>query len=203
MSTLGFLDIYCGTVEGERATKRTLLQESIYVPQTFVPLPLLGKFSGTNIDFIIVQCLTLWYLTVLGSTVMWTVVVSSAAYLARSRTVFPASAFIELDLLPRAPLYGEVYMVNKGKWGFRLANKYNRAMNAFKKASKGQEMLGLRPWDAVKLIEYAGDMTKEVPEWNEVVECYKRASCMLRHEGPSLHPMHLQRVPGVYVKLEK
>ncbi|GER40970.1 gamma-soluble nsf attachment protein, partial [Striga asiatica] len=103
---------------------------------------------------------------------------------------------------------------------FRLANKYNRAMNAFKKASKGQEMLGPRPWNAVKLMEFARDMAKEVPEWNEVVECYKRAAELYvetrrsqlasdtlakgaRDENEQMTFDLYRAGVGVYVKLEK
>ncbi|KAL3654622.1 hypothetical protein CASFOL_001607 [Castilleja foliolosa] len=58
---------------------------------------------------------------------------------------------------------------------FRVARKYEKAKDAFEKASKGQEMQS-SPWDAAKHMESAGALAKEVSNWNEVSDFYKRAS---------------------------
>nr|GME03095.1 gamma-soluble NSF attachment protein [Ipomoea batatas] len=58
--------------------------------------------------------------------------------------------------------------------GFRLAKKYEQAKTAFEKASKGQEMLS-SPWDAAKLMESAAAMAKELGNWREVADFYRRA----------------------------
>ncbi|KAI3455874.1 hypothetical protein Pfo_012537 [Paulownia fortunei] len=58
---------------------------------------------------------------------------------------------------------------------YRLARKYEKAKDAFEKASKGQEMLS-SPWDAAKHMESAAALAKEVGNWNEVSDFYIRAS---------------------------
>ncbi|PIN17746.1 Protein required for fusion of vesicles in vesicular transport, gamma-SNAP [Handroanthus impetiginosus] len=58
---------------------------------------------------------------------------------------------------------------------YRLARKYEKAKDAFEKASKGQEMLS-SPWDAAKHMESAAASAKEVGNWNEVSDFYRRAS---------------------------
>lgn len=59
--------------------------------------------------------------------------------------------------------------------GFRLAKNYEKAKEAFEKASKGQEMLS-SPWDAAKHMESAATMAKELGNWKEVADFYRRAS---------------------------
>ncbi|EEF32488.1 gamma-soluble nsf attachment protein, putative [Ricinus communis] len=59
--------------------------------------------------------------------------------------------------------------------GFRLAKKYEKAKEAFEKASKGQEILS-SPWDAAKHMESAAALAKELRNWNEVADLYKKAS---------------------------
>ncbi|PHT89865.1 Gamma-soluble NSF attachment protein [Capsicum annuum] len=59
--------------------------------------------------------------------------------------------------------------------GFRVAKSYEKAKEAFEKASKGQEMLS-SPWDAAKHMESAATMTKELGNWKEVADLYRRAS---------------------------
>ncbi|XP_051125308.1 gamma-soluble NSF attachment protein isoform X2 [Andrographis paniculata] len=58
---------------------------------------------------------------------------------------------------------------------YRLAKKYEKAKDAFEKASKGQEMLS-SPWDAAKHMESAGALAKEVSNWNQVSDFYRHAS---------------------------
>ncbi|KAK6932029.1 hypothetical protein RJ641_001653 [Dillenia turbinata] len=58
---------------------------------------------------------------------------------------------------------------------FRLAKEYEKAKLAFEKASKAQEMLS-SPWDAAKHMESAGAVAKELGNWNEVADFYRRAS---------------------------
>ncbi|KAF7803935.1 gamma-soluble NSF attachment protein [Senna tora] len=59
--------------------------------------------------------------------------------------------------------------------GFRLAKDYERAKAAYEMASKGQEMLS-SPWDAAKHIESAAALAKDLSNWREVGDFYRRAS---------------------------
>ncbi|KAE9461498.1 hypothetical protein C3L33_06611, partial [Rhododendron williamsianum] len=59
--------------------------------------------------------------------------------------------------------------------GFRLAKNYEKAKVAFEKASRGQEMLS-SPWDAAKHMESAAALAKELSNWSEVADFYRRAS---------------------------
>ncbi|KAK7318708.1 hypothetical protein RJT34_03414 [Clitoria ternatea] len=59
--------------------------------------------------------------------------------------------------------------------GFRVAKDYERAKAAFEKASKGHEMQS-SPWDAAKYMESAAAMSKELRNWREVCDFYRRAS---------------------------
>ncbi|KAF1875740.1 hypothetical protein Lal_00006370, partial [Lupinus albus] len=68
--------------------------------------------------------------------------------------------------------------------GFRLAKDYDSAKATFEKASKGQEMLS-SPWEAAKHMESAGAMSKELRNWREVKDCYRRASELYIHCGRS------------------
>ncbi|KAK6916908.1 hypothetical protein RJ641_017659 [Dillenia turbinata] len=56
----------------------------------------------------------------------------------------------------------------------RLAKEYEKAKLAFEKASKVQEMLSSL-WDAAKHMESAGAVAKELGNWNEVADFYRRA----------------------------
>lgn len=58
---------------------------------------------------------------------------------------------------------------------FRAAKNYEKAKEAFEKASKGQEMLS-SPWDAAKHMESAASMAKNLSNWREVTDFYRRAS---------------------------
>ncbi|TXG48230.1 hypothetical protein EZV62_027524 [Acer yangbiense] len=58
---------------------------------------------------------------------------------------------------------------------FRVSKKYDKAKIAFEKASKGQEMLS-SPWDAAKHMEAAAALAKELGNWTEVTDFYKKAS---------------------------
>ncbi|CAL1361440.1 unnamed protein product [Linum trigynum] len=58
---------------------------------------------------------------------------------------------------------------------YRVAKKYEKAKDAFEKASKGQEML-TSPWDAAKHMESAAALAKELGNWNDVADLYRRAS---------------------------
>ncbi|KAE8689807.1 Gamma-soluble NSF attachment protein [Hibiscus syriacus] len=59
--------------------------------------------------------------------------------------------------------------------GFRVSRDYEKAKLAFEKASKGQEMLS-SPWDAAKHMESAAALAKELRNWTEVIDFYRRAS---------------------------
>ncbi|XP_062161456.1 gamma-soluble NSF attachment protein [Alnus glutinosa] len=59
--------------------------------------------------------------------------------------------------------------------GFRLTKNYDKAKEAFEKASKGQEMLS-SPWDAAKHMESAAALAKELGKFSEVADFYRRAS---------------------------
>ncbi|XP_022716484.1 gamma-soluble NSF attachment protein [Durio zibethinus] len=59
--------------------------------------------------------------------------------------------------------------------GFRVARDYENAKLAFEKASKGQEMQS-SPWDAAKHMESAAALAKELRNWTEVIDFYRRAS---------------------------
>ncbi|KAG9133132.1 hypothetical protein Leryth_026797 [Lithospermum erythrorhizon] len=58
---------------------------------------------------------------------------------------------------------------------YRVSKKYEKAKEAFEKASKGQEMLS-SPWDAAKHMESAAALAKELKNWTEVADFYKRAA---------------------------
>ncbi|WJX53385.1 hypothetical protein P8452_39383 [Trifolium repens] len=58
---------------------------------------------------------------------------------------------------------------------FKIAKDYEKAKSAYEKASKGQEMLS-SPWEAAKDMESAGAMSKELRNWTEVGDFYRRAS---------------------------
>ncbi|XP_020536089.1 gamma-soluble NSF attachment protein isoform X1 [Jatropha curcas] len=58
---------------------------------------------------------------------------------------------------------------------FRVAKKYEKAKAAFEMASKGQEIIS-SPWDAAKHMESAAALAKELGNWNEVADLYRRAS---------------------------
>nr|KYP55109.1 Gamma-soluble NSF attachment protein [Cajanus cajan] len=59
--------------------------------------------------------------------------------------------------------------------GFRVARDYVNAKIAYEKASKGQEMLA-SPWDAAKHLESAAALAKDLSNWQEVGDFYRRAS---------------------------
>ncbi|XP_052202659.1 gamma-soluble NSF attachment protein [Diospyros lotus] len=67
---------------------------------------------------------------------------------------------------------------------FRLAKKYEKAKVAFEKASQGQEMLS-SPWDAAKHMESAAALAKELGNWNEVADFYRKASELYKECGRS------------------
>ncbi|XP_050225775.1 gamma-soluble NSF attachment protein [Mercurialis annua] len=68
--------------------------------------------------------------------------------------------------------------------GFRVAKKYEKAKDAFEKASKGQEILA-SPWDAAKHMESAAALAKELQKWNEVADLYRKASELYMECGRS------------------
>ncbi|KAJ0016602.1 hypothetical protein Pint_11412 [Pistacia integerrima] len=59
--------------------------------------------------------------------------------------------------------------------GYRVAKDYEKAKIAFEKASKGQEMLS-SPWDAAKHMESAAVLAKDLGNWTEVADFYRKAS---------------------------
>lgn len=70
---------------------------------------------------------------------------------------------------------GATVLYEQAANGFRLAKDYEKAKESFEKASKGQEMLS-SPWDAAKHMESAASLAKELRNWNEVADLYRRAS---------------------------
>ncbi|KAG2689571.1 hypothetical protein I3843_09G144300 [Carya illinoinensis] len=58
---------------------------------------------------------------------------------------------------------------------FRIGKDPEKAKTAYEKASKGQEMLSSH-WDAAKHMESAAYLAKELGNWNEVADFYRRAS---------------------------
>ncbi|KAH7568484.1 hypothetical protein JRO89_XS06G0005800 [Xanthoceras sorbifolium] len=68
--------------------------------------------------------------------------------------------------------------------GFRVAKNYDKAKLAFEKASKGQEMLS-SPWDAAKHMEAAAALAKELGNWSEVADFYRKASELYNECGRS------------------
>ncbi|XP_052732270.1 gamma-soluble NSF attachment protein isoform X2 [Vigna angularis] len=59
--------------------------------------------------------------------------------------------------------------------GFRVARNHEKAKIAYEKASKGQEMLS-SPWDAAKHMESAAALGKDLSNWQEVGDFYRKAS---------------------------
>ncbi|GLJ40160.1 hypothetical protein SUGI_0823620 [Cryptomeria japonica] len=57
---------------------------------------------------------------------------------------------------------------------FRFAKENAKAKEAFEKAATGQERLS-SPWQAAKHLESAGALAKELENWNEVADYYRRA----------------------------
>eukprot|EP01018_Ginkgo_biloba_P029510 Gb_22676 [translate_table: standard] len=57
---------------------------------------------------------------------------------------------------------------------FRFAKENVKAKEAYEKAATGHERLS-SPWQAAKHLESAGALAKELGNWNEVADYYKRA----------------------------
>ncbi|KAF4391015.1 hypothetical protein F8388_024847 [Cannabis sativa] len=72
-------------------------------------------------------------------------------------------------------LYEQAVSVIAAANAFRVAKDYEKAKEAFEKASKGQEMIS-SPWDAARHMESAAALAKELGKWNEVADFYRRAS---------------------------
>lgn len=68
--------------------------------------------------------------------------------------------------------------------GFRVAKNIEQAKIAFEKASQGQEMLS-SPWDAAKHMESAAALAKELRNWREVADFYRKASELYNECGRS------------------
>lgn len=68
--------------------------------------------------------------------------------------------------------------------GFRVAKNIEQAKIAFEKASQGQEMLS-SPWDAAKHMESAAALAKELHNWREVADFYRKASELYNECGRS------------------
>eukprot|EP00252_Welwitschia_mirabilis_P000215 TRINITY_DN101_c0_g1_i2.p1 TRINITY_DN101_c0_g1~~TRINITY_DN101_c0_g1_i2.p1 ORF type:complete len:301 (+),score=87.48 TRINITY_DN101_c0_g1_i2:266-1168(+) len=73
------------------------------------------------------------------------------------------------DWISATPLYEQAAL------SFRFAKEYEKAKDAYLKAATGQERLS-SPWQAAKHFESAASLAKEVENWNEVIDLYKRAS---------------------------
>ncbi|KAL5716216.1 hypothetical protein ACHQM5_017938 [Ranunculus cassubicifolius] len=67
---------------------------------------------------------------------------------------------------------------------YRTARDNVNAKIALEKASKGHEMLQ-SPWDAAKHMETCGNIAKELGNWHEVVDYYRRASELFTECGRS------------------
>ncbi|PIA30229.1 hypothetical protein AQUCO_05700144v1 [Aquilegia coerulea] len=65
---------------------------------------------------------------------------------------------------------------------YRTARDNVKAKVALEKASKGQEMLS-SPWDAAKHMETCGNIAKELGNWGEVLDYYRRASELFNECG--------------------
>ncbi|CAN6454778.1 unnamed protein product [Victoria cruziana] len=66
-------------------------------------------------------------------------------------------------------------LYEKAALTFRHARAPEKAKEAFVKAARGHEMLS-SPWDAAKHMESAAALAKEVGNWGEVSDFYRRAS---------------------------
>ncbi|XP_010538652.1 PREDICTED: gamma-soluble NSF attachment protein [Tarenaya hassleriana] len=70
---------------------------------------------------------------------------------------------------------GATELYEQAAIGFRASKKLEKAKVAFEKASQGQQMLS-SPWDAAKHMESAGAIAKDLRNWNEVADFYRKAS---------------------------
>ncbi|KAJ7549130.1 hypothetical protein O6H91_07G041500 [Diphasiastrum complanatum] len=84
------------------------------------------------------------------------------------------------DWAEATPLYEQAGLA------FKLAKETAKAKEAFEKAAMGQERL-LSPWQAAKHMEAAGGLAKELGNWTEVADFYKRA-CELYAESGKPQP---------------
>lgn len=75
-------------------------------------------------------------------------------------------------------------LYEKAANGFRVAKNIEQAKIAFEKASQGQEMLS-SPWDAAKHMESAAALAKELRNWREVADFYRKASELYNECGRS------------------
>ncbi|KAJ8631344.1 hypothetical protein MRB53_024667 [Persea americana] len=66
-------------------------------------------------------------------------------------------------------------LYEKAAVAFRYKKDNAKAKEAFEKASKGQEILS-SPWDAAKHMESAAALAKELGNWSEVADLYRKAS---------------------------
>ncbi|KAH9315492.1 hypothetical protein KI387_024119, partial [Taxus chinensis] len=73
-----------------------------------------------------------------------------------------------VDWNSATPLYEQAALA------FRFAKKNEKAKEAFEKAATGHERLS-SPWQAAKHLESAGALAKELENWNEVADYYRRA----------------------------
>lgn len=103
----------------------------------------------------------------------------------------PEKLIIKADKLTKLSLTrwsadwrGATLLYEQAAVGFRLAKDYEKAKVAFEKASKGQEMLSSQ-WDAAKHMESAAALAKELNNWGEVADFYRRASELYTECGRS------------------
>lgn len=103
----------------------------------------------------------------------------------------PEKLIIKADKLTKLSLTrwsadwrGATLLYEQAAVGFRLAKDYEKAKVAFEKASKGQEMLSSQ-WDAAKHMESAASLAKELNNWGEVADFYRRASELYTECGRS------------------
>eukprot|EP00268_Persea_americana_P013575 TRINITY_DN159_c2_g1_i1.p1 TRINITY_DN159_c2_g1~~TRINITY_DN159_c2_g1_i1.p1 ORF type:complete len:296 (+),score=86.51 TRINITY_DN159_c2_g1_i1:1181-2068(+) len=66
-------------------------------------------------------------------------------------------------------------LYEKAAVAFRYKKDNAKAKEGFEKASKGQEILS-SPWDAAKHMESAAALAKELGNWSEVADLYRKAS---------------------------
>ncbi|CAM6090974.1 unnamed protein product [Calypogeia fissa] len=80
------------------------------------------------------------------------------------------------DWAQATPLYEQAGLA------YKLAKQTARAKHCYEKAATGQERLSSQ-WTAAKHLEIAGQLAKELEDWAEVKDLYKRASELYMYCG--------------------
>ncbi|XP_078428747.1 gamma-soluble NSF attachment protein [Wolffia australiana] len=77
-----------------------------------------------------------------------------------------------------------VFLYEQAANEFRARRSDEKAKIAFEKASKCHEMIS-QPWDAAKHLESAANLAKQLGQWNEVLDFFRRASELYNECGRS------------------